>query len=297
MTRALVFEPRSVALAVGRSLVAVAGLVLLVLTPDDDLFPGVRGGPSGLRCTGLSSVSLWCVGSGALPMDAARAVAVVVLLIVASGYRPRWTCVPHWYVTASLGLATSVTNGGEQAARLLTLLLIPLCLGDRRRWQWTTRAPALPPVWRGSGYAGHLAIRMQVVLIYGDAVVAKVREPEWLDGTAMHYIVQNAYFGAATWLVELLGSPLLDGWSIRVVTWASLALEAFIAVSALGAMRIRRWGLVAGIGLHGAIMVALGLIGFGLIMIALLCAAYGGRAVRTTSTGAAAGGAPHKHVG
>lgn len=273
MKRALAFEPRSITLAVGRSLVAVAELVVVVFTPDADLFLGAAGEPPRPRCDGLSAVSLWCVGSPAMPTTAYRFVSIAVLLLVASGYRPRWTCIPHWYVTFSLSLAAYISNGGEQAARLLTLLLIPLCIGDCRRWQWQRPDAPLSPTWRGVGYAGHLAIRGQVVLIYGDAVIGKLREPEWLDGTAMHYIFQSAYFGAPSGLMTLLESRLLAGWSIPTITWTALAAEAFIAFSAFGNQAVRRWALAAGVGLHGGIVAALGLISFGLVMIALLAVA------------------------
>jgi len=57
-------------------------------------------------------------------------------------------------------------------------------------------------------------------------------------------------------------------------------LEVGIAVAMLGGRRIRRWALVAGITLHAAIVIAMGLFSFGTIMIGVLLIASGGTRMR-----------------
>lgn len=284
MIRAATYDPRTMALGVGRLLVAVAELTVLVFTPDADLFRQAQGRPPTPRCDGLRAVSLWCAGPDGAALTAGRCVAIVVLLVVASGYRPRWTCVPHWYVTFSLGISAAVSNGGEQAARLLTLLLIPICLGDGRVWQWQRPDARLAPGWRGAGYAGHLVVRAQVLLIYGDALVGKLADAQWRDGTAMHYILQNAYFGAPPELLASIEGPPVGAWLIPLVTWSALAAETFIAVSAVAGPGVRRWALVVGLGLHAGTALALGLISFALVMVGLLTVAAGGRPLARPST-------------
>jgi sporulation delaying protein B len=268
--RALAFEPRSTALAAGRSLVAVAQVTAIGFTADADLFPSVPNEPTGPRCEGLRAASLWCLGSGTTGQSVARVLSIAVLLLVASGYRPRWTCVPHWYVTFSLGAAVHVADGGLHVAKILTLLLVPICLGDHRAWQWRRPGAPLPPRWRGSAYAGHLAVRGQVALVYGQAVWSKLIEPEWRDGTAMHYVFQDPYFGAPPGLLDLAESGPFEVWLIPVITWGTVLVETVIALSAFGGRRLRRYALALGVVLHGAIGVSLGLVGFSLVMIGLL---------------------------
>ncbi|HWB37653.1 MAG TPA: hypothetical protein VHA75_16690, partial [Rugosimonospora sp.] len=126
---AAAFEPRGLPLTAGRALLAAATLCTLALTADRDLFVPSTAWPAGPRCDGLRAATLWCVGPDSPQLlPARRVVAVAVLAVVLAGLSPRWTCVPHWYVTASLGTAMTVPNGGDSAARIAALLLIPVCL-------------------------------------------------------------------------------------------------------------------------------------------------------------------------
>lgn len=273
VARALAFDPRTPALGIARSLVAIAELTVLVFTSDADLFPVVPNGPTGPRCDGLRVLSLWCTGSSSTAQTIFRIVTIAVLLLVASGYRPRWTCIPHWYVTFSLAAAIHVPNGGENVAKILTLLLVPLCLADDRIWHWRRPARPMPAWWRGSTYVTHLAIRLQVVIVYGQAVWLKVVEPEWRAGTAMHHVMQDAYFGVTPELAAFLQSTVLSS----AMTWGTILLESAIVVCVFGNSGLRRAGLVLAVVLHGGIVLALGLVSFGLVMISLVAAASSGR--------------------
>lgn len=265
------FDPRGASLAVGRTLVAVAQLSVVTFTSDAGFFPS--GVP---RCAGLGSLSPWCVaGSSAWGSAAARLVTVLVLALVAVGYRPRLTCIPHWYVTFGLNSAMYFGNGGDQAAVVITLLLIPTCLGDRRRWQWSTPGPPLSADWCGAAYAAHLVLRLQVVLIYGHAVVAKLAEPAWRGGTALHYALQDPTFGAPPAVLSGLEPAWLGGAAILGLTWLTLLTEAALALSPLGNRRVRLAALATGVLLHGFIAAAMGLGSFALIMIGMLTLATG----------------------
>jgi len=117
VTRALAFDPRTTPLAVGRSLIAVAGLTVVLFTSDADLFPGSPARPPRPRCNGLRTVSLWCVDTSPPALLVARILSIGVLLVVAAGYRPRWTCVPHWYVAFSLNSAMYIPNGARMSSQ------------------------------------------------------------------------------------------------------------------------------------------------------------------------------------
>lgn len=100
--RAEAFEPRGRLLALGRSLLAVSQLSILLTTPDSILFLRLPGAPPANGCTGLFGPTLWCVGGHSVQsMDVERGVAVAILIAVATGYRPAWLCIPHWYVAFS----------------------------------------------------------------------------------------------------------------------------------------------------------------------------------------------------
>lgn len=265
LTRLLDFEPRTRLLGASRSLVAAAELLTLLFTTDHDLFPGIDDAPDGPQCGGgLRVVTLWCLNTGVVGQDIARWLAIAVLVVVAAGYRPRWTCIPHWYVSFSFAAALVAPSGGEQIAKILALLLIPVLLGDDRAWHWTTPSTPLAPRWRGAAAASHLGVRALVLSVYGQAVIGKFAEAAWRDGSALHFLFQDPYFGATP-----ATAAFLDGVG-PAMTWATLAAEAALALSAFAGQRIRGLAVVVGIVLHAGIALVLGLISFGLVMVGLL---------------------------
>jgi len=268
------FEPRGRAFAAGRSLLALATLSILVFTPTRGLFVYTPDNPTGARCGGVRTIALWCVGGhGHTVLTIRLIVSVVVLAAVVAGLSPRWTCVPHWYVTFSLGTTMTLPNGGDSVARIAALLMIPMCLGDDRLWHWRQPAGPLPPRWRGAAYAGHLFLRLQVAIIYLSAVVAKLTVGSWRDGSFMYQVLHDPYYGSPAFARPLVGAVVDTPPLVRGLTWGTIAIELAIAASMAGGPRVRRAALVLAIALHGSIIVMLGLASFGLIMIALLALA------------------------
>lgn len=272
------FEPRGRPLAVGRLLLALATLTSVVFTSDAELFSNATAVSGGMRCDGLRSLSLWCLNANVADSYlAARLVTIAVLVLVGIGYRPRWTCIPHWYVTFSLAASMSAINGGDSAAVIATMLIVLLCLGDGRVWQWSRATEPLPAPWRGRSYAAQLVIRLQLVVIYLSAAGSKLFDPAWRDGSAMYFALHDPYSGLPA---SALGpmTPLLDSrWLIALVTWSVIAVQLVIAVTVLGRRRERRVMVVLVAGLHLGIIVLMGLTSFGITMIGFALAAYGGR--------------------
>jgi antimicrobial peptide system SdpB family protein len=273
------FDPRGTALAVSRTALAVAHLVALSTTSDHALFTYTPPVPTGIDCSGIRSISLWCV-AGPTPsgLTTSRIIALVILVAAATGYRPRWTCIPHWYVAYSLGVSMSVPNGGEDAARIATMLLIPICLGDSRVWQWSRPATSpLSPTWRGSSYAAMVVLRLQVFIIYAEAATSKMLEKDWRDGRAIYSALSNPDFGLPAGLWRHV-SPVFGHFAVTAaLTWGTIVTEALIAGLVLGPRFARRAALILATALHLGIIVFMGLFSFGVIMIATVLAASAGR--------------------
>jgi antimicrobial peptide system SdpB family protein len=198
--------------------------------------------------------------------QAARALSIVVLLAVASGWRPRLTAIPHWYVAWSLLSNASILDGGDQITAVLALLLIPVALTDPRRWHWQPAPEREPGAGRLVAYAALVLIQLQVAVLYFHASIAKLGVREWADGTAMYYWLRNPTFGVAGWqrpIVDLLtGSPV----GVAVLTWSSVTLEFSLATALLLRPAYRRRLLVAGLAFHGLIALAMGLVSFSTAM-------------------------------
>ncbi|HUR08887.1 MAG TPA: hypothetical protein VM347_40545 [Nonomuraea sp.] len=254
-------------LAIGRTLLAAASLANLLFNPDSTLFSAAEA-PA---CAGLRNVSLWCLaGPTENGLLLSRVVAIVVLIVAASGYRPQWTCIPHWYVAFSLAASSSISNGGDRTAHIAALLLIPICMGDGRKWQWLPATIPLSPEWRGRAFAGLLVLRLQIFVIYTTALVAKLSDPLWRQGSAMYVVAYDRYYGVPEQARTLLEPGLSSFPAVAAVTWTVIAVQAVLALAILAGAKLRKVVLVLGLGLHASIGLLMNLPAFGLVMAGLL---------------------------
>ena len=260
-------DPRDAPWAAGRSLLAAAQLVTLAFTPSRLLFFHLRAAPDA-QCAGLSRLSLWCIGGQPQSHTPAMAFAVIVLVGVVVGLWPRWLCIPHWYVAFSIHADVIVVDGGAKVAAIVTLLLIPLCLGDDRSNHWLKTDEPMAPAWSGAAHASILLLRLQLAIVYLVAAVSKLEYSAWRNGSALLIISKDPQFGfPESWrpMADHLLSIACIG---DVLTWSVPAVELTIACALLAPKPIRGYGLVLVILIHGAIMLAMGLVSFGVVMIA-----------------------------
>ncbi|MFP2904934.1 sporulation-delaying protein SdpB family protein [Pyxidicoccus sp. 3LFB2] len=253
-----------------RTLIALGTGGTLAFSHSTTLFRPAVGVPEAPICEGVRQASLFCLfPSGWL--EVARWTAVLLLLVVASGWRPRLTGLVHWWVALSLHWSGVLTDGGDQIAAILALLMVPLTLTDGRRWHWD----AAPPAGEGSE-AGRLiarsswvVLRAQVALVYFHASVGKFKVPEWVDGTALYYWLLDPSIGAPDWLARLM-LPVLSHPVVALLTWSVLLLELGLAVGLVLGPEARRVLLPLGFAFHVGIAVFHGLISFVLIMFGAL---------------------------
>jgi antimicrobial peptide system SdpB family protein len=261
--------PWSPVLGIARSLLALGTAGTLAFTDAGALFVPVYGRPDAPYCSGPAAIGAFCLTDRA-GLDIVRWLCVAVLLVVASGWRPALTAIPHWWIAFSVANSVSLPDGGDQVTQVLTLLLLPAALTDPRRWHW------LPPP-RGAeitfasarvGVATCLLFvaRLQIAGIYFQSSVAKLSHAEWADGTALYYWLNHRTFGAPSWL-QPVTDWMADKPSILAgLTWGPLIIELALALSLLFPPRRRLWLLPAGILLHLGIAVTMGLWSFALAM-------------------------------
>lgn len=264
-----------------RSLIALGPLLTLMFTRGADLFFSLAGDqPEHGRCTGKGRLLLFCLDGGDQFVEVKRWVAVVVLAAVVSGWRPRFTCLPHAYVAFSFFNDLSAPEGGDQIASVLALLLVPLCLTDRRTWHWqrfdlpekvANDAKMLAQqLSRCTASVAIFLIKLQLSWLYIQAAISKLGNEAWVNGTAMYYWSRNANFGAPSWqepvVYWLTSQPIF----VAAMTWLPIGIELSIGICLLLPMRARIPLLCAGMGLHMLIGLVIGLWSFAVIMMGCL---------------------------
>ncbi|MCK1794823.1 hypothetical protein MTQ01_02045 [Streptomyces sp. XM4193] len=258
-----------------RTLLALSTAATLLFTPPEHLMYVGPERTSGRLCGGFNGdIGLFCLAP-ADRMEWARWLAVAVLLVVASGWRPRWTAIPHWWISFSVFATSNVMEGGDQVAAITTLLLVPICLTDPRRLHWDrSTAPARSAAAHAVGaITAHLALRLiwaQACVIYLQASVSKLGGDEWRDGTTVWYWATSGSFGVPGALDGPVSRLFAQGWAVAGATWGTLVVEFALAWCLAAGRFPRRVGLVCGLALHASIAVLLGLPAFSLIMGALL---------------------------
>jgi antimicrobial peptide system SdpB family protein len=255
-----------------RSCLAFGLLLTLVFTRYDALFDPANHAHLANHARWIIRANLFVV-LGDHP-GLARALAIATLLLVVSGWRPRWTALPHWWVAVSFATAARAPDGGDHVHLVLATLLLPVALTDARRWHWH---PALPRASTPGADARAFAVgsflviaTVQVAAIYLHASVGKLGVTEWANGTAVYYWFTDPLMGAPRWMRPILDPILRSPVGVMALTWGTIGLEALLAIGPLLAPRARRRLLVAGLCFHLGIVLVHGLVTFFCSMAAAL---------------------------
>ncbi|HEX8864925.1 MAG TPA: sporulation-delaying protein SdpB family protein [Lentzea sp.] len=274
LTRLTDRTPFTNVVGLARALLAVATLTTLLFDSTDSLFVGLHsGGGVQPTCDGVGAFGAFCLG---VPLEVVRWSAIAVLVAVIAGFRPQWTCIPHWYVAFSYQVNATVVDGGDQLAAVVTVLLIPLCLVDTRRSHWRNEED-VPGVAYGRRLVAQLSlvlVQVQVAVLYFDAGIAKLGTREWADGSAMYYWMGDPTFGAPQWQQWLFRPILTTGITVTLFTWVVLFGEVALAFGVLVPWRHRKPFLYASVVFHLGIALMMGLVSFALTMIAADLLAY-----------------------
>ena len=198
---------------------------------------------------------------------------VAALAVVASGYRPRWTVIPHLWIAYSIGNSIALPDGGESVAKIVTLLIIPMGLADDRIWHWARPGSRPRPTLVSISFICFLAVRAQIAGIYLDSAISKLGVADWVNGSAEYYFVRGNLFGVAHPFSGAFLALTRNAVITASMTWGAIVIEIVIALCLLATRRWRRVGFAMDLALHGMIIVSMGLWSFGLIMIGSSCIA------------------------
>lgn len=252
-----------------RTLTASAGLLTLLLNPANVLFAPV-GVATRSNAPGWTAELFLALGP-----EVGRLVGIAVLALVASGWRPRATGVLHWWIASSLFQTATATDGGEQVAASITMLLVPLTVLDPRRSHWGP-PPSLGGMrdscLRVVRSTVLLACHLQIAVIYFHAGVGKMAVEDWTNGTALYYWFQHGHVAMHPVLWEPLGRWIFsDPISLPLVTWSVILLECGLAFLLFAGPRVRRAAFVPAVAFHIGILLLHGITSFSITMIGVLC--------------------------
>ncbi|MDQ0540900.1 antimicrobial peptide system SdpB family protein [Curtobacterium flaccumfaciens] len=260
------FEIRKRQVWLGRSLIAVAQLSVILLTPYSALMQTLLGQAQAPTCPGIKQASIYCITKSA-PHWVPTTLMTMVLLAVIFGVLPPLLSVLHAWVSFSIAVSIALPDGGDSAAVVFALLIIAISVGDNRRWIGQ-RQPASLPSWRRQvALAGLMMLRVQVAALYFDSAVGKVWATHWANGTEEYYVLRDPYFGASGFVGQVAEWMTRSALVTVSMSWGAMIIELTIAVLILCGPRARSFAVLADLFLHGFIILTIGLWSFGLIMI------------------------------
>jgi len=258
-------------IGLSRSLLAFGTLSTLLANEAHLLFPSIEGMGNFIM---NSEFSLFYLLKEHLHI--AKWVSVIILILVISGWRPMLTCIPHWWVAFSFFTSSPIVDGGDQITSILTLLLIPVCITDKRRWHWENNGPKIESsdFWQQCKHlfivSFLIVIKVQIAIIYYHAATAKLSVEEWTNGTALYYWFTHDVFGMGSFLEPLLMPVLLNPVLVTLMTWSVIVFEILLFAACLMSRRNQKIMLTLGISFHFSIFVIHGLFSFFFAMAAAL---------------------------
>ncbi|MBI8990253.1 sporulation-delaying protein SdpB family protein [Corynebacterium meridianum] len=254
-------------ISIGRAIIAVTQLIFVLFTSQEARFAAIGPQPFGPHCQSWSQAGLYCV-VGKEHLSLADVVIAFGLILVISGFYPRWTGILHLYITYTISTAITLPDSGESVALIFVGVLTVVSLSDKRRNCYLTNLDidSIPPHLQGISRGAIIFGRIQLCFLYAGAVFAKLGIADWENGTALHDIVNNA--SAGDWFQVLETSGTFEkGWVLAVATWMPTVLELLIAINVIGTANMRRSAFTLVVTLQGGIILSMGLVSFSLIMI------------------------------
>ncbi len=251
-------------LGLGRSLLALSTLLTLVSNNATLLFySGIRNE----NIPQITDLKFFNIYTWFSTIESGIYFSIIILILVVIGIYPRITCFFHWLVTYSFIATTTLGDGGDQIASILTLLLIPICIFDKRTWHWSSFEFVNNFYSNSIAAISYELIRIQMFLIYFFAAVGKFPIEEWKNGTALYYWFKEPLFGVREFYMPIIDFLLESPFLTSLTTWSVLAFELLLAFSYfVRSFKVRIIMLCFGIVFHFMIVLFFGLISFYFVM-------------------------------
>lgn len=249
-----------------RSILALSLLCTLVFSGMDTLFP-LADGEQLIRPNNFffEKISIYHILGN---VSFAYYTSIFILIFVISGYLPQITGILHWWVSYSYLASGIILEGGDQIIAIITLLLIPVTLTDRRLNHWSKTVVPGNQYVKFFIWSVYGMIILQVAVIYFHSAVAKFSVDEWLNGTATYYWFTHNTFGVPYSIKPFMAKLMSNRFMVITTTWGAILFELILAGWIFMKRNTYNWKLlfIAGIFFHLFIALIFGLASFGITM-------------------------------
>lgn len=262
------YNPYSNVYGFARTIIACATLLTLLFNDTTTLLTYTR---NNLSCEYITVPSLFCIANQlGISLEIVRFMMIFCLIVIASGWRPRYTGIIHWYICYTLQWSATTIDGGEQINTVLTFLLIPITLLDSRKNHFIKLKENSASIYsKYITWLFILIIKIQVFVIYLNAALERLKNSEWSDGTALYYFFSDPIFGLPPYQLTIM-EPILNSYLVIPLTWGVTIFELFLVGCALFPDKIKSIGYYSGIIFHVAIIFTIGIVTFGITMVAAI---------------------------
>lgn len=258
------YSPFTNVIGLSRSLLALGLLLTMLSTDINTLVHKYKDGnlvnPLLNESVALNKYNFFIL-FGYDHLNLMKYLAIIILAIVISGFWFKITSFLHWWIAISFLYFSSIIDGGDQINAVISLMLIPILLFDKRKNHWEKINTEISirgiipiiTIW---------IIRLQVALIYFQASVGKYFVPEWADGTAIYYWWNHTVFGMPIIISNYVNFALSNSFIVSFITYSVLILEILIFLGLTANLKYRKIILIIGIFFHLSIIIFHGIFSF-----------------------------------
>lgn len=257
------FSPYTNVVGLSRSIIALGTLLTLLFSSTDTLLHKVGDEYLNPLLNPIAPINKFnfFVILGLENFLISKIIAILILSIIISGYYIKITSILHWWITISFFLFSSVIDGGDQIASIITFFLIPLCLTDNRKNHWNYQVKKNSPI-NIFGIFSIYIIRIQIAVVYLHASTGKFIVEEWANGTALYYWFNHSFFGSVDFLLPFINYVLTSKWVISLCTYGILIFELLLFLGLTASIKYRKRILIAGLLFHFLIIFFHGIFSF-----------------------------------
>lgn len=265
----LKISPFSPMLGLVRSIIAFSLLLTLITNSSNTLFKPTSSDTSIINCS-YKEYTMFCLMSheNYFNISITKYIVIVCLILIIIGYLPQLMGIIHFYIAYSVQNTMTIIDGGEQVAMVMTFWLMLISLFDNRTNHWQ-KVRSRWKYNKAIGWGFIITLNFQISYLYLNSAITKMKNKEWLDGSAVYYYLNDNLYGLPKPLYNTF-SFILESPLVGFITWGTLLLQLLIFASVFSNSKYKKIIFYLAIFMHEIFALFMGLISFSIVMLAVL---------------------------